>query len=337
MRQKQQRIILYRQFAALLSRETPLEEIVAIIGEESDGSRLQDTMVALNADLQQGVAMWEGMGRHPEIFPPVLVEGIQGGLSGKSLARLFLALAKDLDESGTMRKRLRRSLSYPFCIIFLALALIALMVTFVLPVFAEMYDGFGATLPLPTQILISLASAFYGHGLLAIFLLLTLVLLFLFLGNRVLSWSSQVPGLRKLTKTIFLCRLSLYMAALSGEESSPATMLRMAAGPLFPSSWKTMLEDATERAGTTDSGLQILRRTNIFPPFYLQMVRVAERGTIGPAVYADLASYYEEEFQRIERRLVLVFDIVAICAAALLVTLFVFALYLPLFKLAEVI
>ncbi len=337
MRVKNQKIIFYDQLATLLANDLSLIKAIEIIAEDGEKNYIQKSTVHLYDKLKNGTDVLTGLKEYPVIFPEIIVEVVRRGADGSRLAPLFSVLAEEQERIGKFKKRLILSLLYPSGVFLVALALMALMVTFVTPVFSDIYEGFGMSLPLPTLLLIDLAAFFQKFGLLFLLLIVAIGALIFYKSSILPRITFILPGFNKMATSISLCSFSRFLSVLCRLDLPARECIDLATTSLFNSPWKSKIRDVAKQSSKSASIGDVLKQSNIFPPLFCQMVRVGERGGALPDAFETLAAYYEREVQRTRRFLVIIVDILAIIFVAVLVGLFVFSMYLPLFHMASVV
>lgn len=337
MREKKHLILLYDQLATLLSGGVSLPEAIAIIAEDGEKGRIQHSIAAVAKQLKEGSDIVTALIGQPAIFPELIITMVKHGSSGKPLAALFAGLGEELDSSGKHRRRLLLSLLYPGAITFIAILLILVMLGSVIPVFSDVYSGFGMALPTPTKLLLD-ARTFLGR----FWILFVLVIvggggLLVLKPEMILRYCAQLPVLRKLLNTMSLCTFCRLLSILCRFDLSAKEMMVYAAEPVINPSLQYHIKTIANQAAEHEKLAAVLNQSKILPPLFRQMTRVGEKASSLSESFSSLAIYYDKEAKRAGRRLILIVDILAIVFVAFLVSSFVLAMYFPLFQMATVI
>ncbi len=337
MRDKKHLILLYNQLSTLLASDISLAEAIAIVAEDGDNNKAQRTVVAVNNQLNGGADIVSALRGQSAVFPEIVIALVQKECSGKQLAALFTGLSEELDSDGSVKKRLLYSLLYPGAVLLIAVLLIFLMLTFVIPVFAEVYEGFGMSLPYPTLLLLN-ASSFLGSYW--FYFVLALVAgggVCCFKSDIVLQICARLPVTGTVLNNLSLFFFSRYLAVLCGFDLTAQEMTRYAVERIINPSLHHQIRTVADQAADQQRLAVVLSQCKALPPLFQQMIRVGEKSSSLAYSLKSLAVFYEKEAKRASRRLIVVVDILAIILVAFLVSSFVFAMYMPLFSMASVV
>ena len=127
---------------------------LGILTEQTENKRLQSALVAVQADVEAGSAFSTALARQPKIFPPLLISIVKVGETGGFLGQSLSSLAETYQREAELHNKIRSATTYPIIVFCIAIAGMISMVTFVVPIFENMFKGIGGSLPLPTQILV---------------------------------------------------------------------------------------------------------------------------------------------------------------------------------------
>src|SRR5215211_6308522 len=158
-------VVFSRQLATMINAGLPIVRALYVLSEQTENPKLKDVVVAVRQDVEAGLALSQALEKHPEVFSRIYVEMIKAGEIGGMLDGVLLRLADQLERDQDLRRKIRSALTYPLVVLILAILAASFMLIFIVPVFAQMFEDLGGTLPLPTRIcmLISnILSSFWG-------------------------------------------------------------------------------------------------------------------------------------------------------------------------------
>ena len=146
-----------RQMASFMRAGVPVTEAMGSLRDDCDNKQLKIVLNEMIDQIGTGSTVGDAAARHADVFPPYCVAIIRSAdLTGR-MDRAFDELHRYIKRDVALRKQVRKALIYPMILMFVSLAVVAIIVVFVIPRFAEFFEGFGATLPLPTRILMAIA------------------------------------------------------------------------------------------------------------------------------------------------------------------------------------
>ena len=335
--------VFTRQLSALAGAGVPLVRSLDLLARQADNPAWQAVIRGLADGIRGGGALSDVLARHPEIFDRLYVgmvrAGETGGLAGAALERL----AAHLENASRIRDRLKSAMTYPVIILFVAVAIVAGLLAFVIPRFEKIFTGVlkGAPLPGLTQAVLDTSRFAQTHwlGILAAALAVGA-------GGRWLLRTDAGGRLRD--------RLVLRIPVLGG------LLLKTAAGR-FAGSLGAMLASGVPilqalqltREGSGNCVVaaaieQVHRRVRegegiagplaaagTFPPLVAGMIEVGEETGTLPAMLARIADLYDEEVDRAMASLMSLIEPVMIVLMAVMVGTIVIALFLPIIRIIQ--
>ncbi len=149
--------IFSRQFSTMVNAGLALLQSLDILATQSESPVLRSTLRAVRTDVEVGLPLSQALGKHPHVFPRLYVDLVRAGETGGVLDVILLRLANYLEKMESLRRKVKTAMAYPVTVLSVALLITAGLIAFGVPVFARLYEGFGAQLPLPTRMLIALS------------------------------------------------------------------------------------------------------------------------------------------------------------------------------------
>jgi type IV pilus assembly protein PilC len=163
---KPREIIMFsRQLALLLETGTDIVASLELLQSQVTNRSLKKVIGEVASDIRGGSSLSAALSKHPRAFPEIYYRTIAAGEQGGNLDIVLRQMADHLERGVTTEKKIKNALTYPFIVAFVAVIVIGILVTFVLPTFTSLYTAFGADLPPATKILISLSDWFSHYGL----------------------------------------------------------------------------------------------------------------------------------------------------------------------------
>lgn len=331
--------VFTRQLAVMIDAGLPLVESLEVLGAQEADAGFRETILAVRAHVEGGVGLAAALARYPRAFDTLYVNMVAAGEAGGVLDVILQRLATYIETSVRLRAQVRAALTYPAAVVAIAAVVVAAVLWKVVPAFTSLFDGLGATLPLPTRVVMAASDGF------------AVVVPVLLLGG-----GAGALGLRRFYRTPRGRRL--VDGALLG---APAfgTVLRKVAVARFCRTLATLLSagvpilDALEitartagnavvegavltARGSIESGEPVsapLRKTRVFPLLVTQMIHVGETTGALDTMLARIAGFYEEEVDAAVAAMLALLEPLLIAFLGVVVGGIVLAMYLPIFDL----
>lgn len=336
-------IFFTRQMTTLIKAGISLTEAISALNKESDNPALRTILQAVERRVEGGMSLSEALSHHPRTFSEIYIHSVRAAEEGGFLDLAFTRLATMLDNDLDMRRRVKATLRYPvFVMIMMAIA-IFILISFVIPRFAQFYAGFKATLPLPTRLVIALGNFMsatwpvVGAGIIAIVFGLRWALRQPW-GRRTWdTWKLKLPIVGPLTQKLSLSRFGHTLGTMvsSGLALVPALdITSRAVGNVVIGREIQIVRRAVEGG---DSVHAPLSRSSVFPSLFTEMVSVGERTGALDTMLAAIAEHYENEVNHTVKNLPSVIEPLLLITVAAMVLVLALAVFMPLWDMVNLV
>lgn len=336
--------VFSRQLATMMSSGVPLVQSFEIVGRGHQNPSMQELLLTIKSDVEAGNSLGDALAKHPRYFDDLYVNLIRAGEAGGILEALLDKIATYKEKTEAIKGKIKKALFYPGAVIVVAFIITAILMIFVIPQFAELFQGFGADLPALTQLVINLSDAFVNYWYYIFGGIGAAVYGFIFAKKR-------SPGLRRL-----LDRLSLKIPVV-GDILVKATIARFARtlGTMFAAG-VPLVEAMNSVAGAagnsvyqdaiytirdeiaTGTQLQVaMRQSGLFPNMVVQMVAIGEESGSIDSMLAKVAEFYEQEVDNAVDAMSSLMEPMIMVVLGTLIGGLVVAMYLPIFKMGSVV
>ena len=336
-------LTLFQQLATLIEAGLPLDRALVILEELAPSPRLRAIVGDLLKSIRGGNSLAEAMAKHqPRPFSRLAVNMVRAGEKGGVLEPTLKRLAELLEETQAFKETLVSALIYPIMLTLAGMGAVVFLLTFVIPRFVEIFRDLGQSLPLVTQILLSLST-----GLQQYWWLLALGILAIVFAVRV--WLSTEGGRDQWDRIVL--RLPLVGDVILKSETARftrvlGTLLKSgvpvltALGVVRELAGNQVLARAIERVSEgvrRGAGIAVpIREAQTFPAMAVHMVRVGEETGRLEDMLIKVASDFESEVRRLVKRLMGLLEPAIILIMGLIVGFIVVALLMAIFSLTEV-
>ncbi|MFM0418512.1 type II secretion system F family protein [Paraburkholderia aromaticivorans] len=335
-----------RQLASLLRAGLPLAPALDLLAQ-AQTSRHQGMpriVGALARDITGGLRFSAALQRHPAQFNALYCQLVEVGEAAGALAAVLARIAEDRERAAAQRAKVRAALTYPVAILVLAIAITAALLVWVVPTFKQIFDGFGARLPAPTQFVLALSSGVARWSIPALAMTFATGSAVTFLLRRseaarirFARVSLTIPVAGPLLRTLCAARWSRALGTLL----SAGTPLADAFDSLTHATGNAFFDRATvEIAARLRRGERLaaaMRGARCFPPEVVQPIAVAEESGALDTMLIDVASLADRQVDEKIGTLSSLCEPLVIIVLGALVGGLVIAMYLPIIQLGNVV
>jgi len=329
--------VFTKQFSVMIDAGLPLVQCLDIMATQQENRTFQNVLFQVRNDVESGSTLADAMARHPKIFSKLFVNMIAAGEAGGILDVILQRMTVFIEKIMKLKRSLRSASIYPSIILTVAIGVVTIILLFVIPVFATLFEGLGADLPLPTLLVIRMSN-FLGQFFIFIFVALLLAVFGLRYyykteGGRLVidKFLLAVPVFGTVLKKIAVARFSRTLSTLLISGIPILEGLDITAR----TAGNKVIELALMRTRkTVEEGKTIvepLRQAGIFPPMVIQMVGVGEQTGELDQMLTKVADYYDEEADRAIANFLTLLEPMLIVFLGVVVGGIVISMYLPLF------
>ena len=271
-----------RQLALLLEAGTDIVTSLDLLQDQIDNQTLRRIIGELASDIRAGSSLSMALSKHPRAFSRMYHRAIAAGEQGGNLEIVLRQMATHMEKAATTEKQIKGALTYPFIVILVAIVVVMILVTFVLPAFTSMYAEFGVELPLITRILIGITDWTSQYGIYVILgVVIGAVAAYLYIKTPAGKhwWDTTVLRLPVLGRIVHLGELSRCCRTMALLIRIGLPLPEVMAMTIQNSSNKAMAESLTGVQQELIRGEGLSRpmgKRDLFLPLMTQMVRVGE-------------------------------------------------------------
>src|SRR6187399_989370 len=336
--------VFARQLATMLAAGIPLVQSFEIVGNGNDKPAMQRLILDIKADVEGGTSLHEALGKHPLHFDDLFVNLVEAGEQAGALETLLDKIATYKEKTEALKKKVKKALFYPAAVLVVAVIVTIILLIFVIPQFESLFKGFGADLPAFTQFVINMSRWLQSNGFFFGAVIAGGVYTFFyfqkrskrmreFLDRAALKFPIIGPILNKAAIARYARTLSTMFAA--------GVPLVEALESVAGATGNIVYENAVMRMRDEVSTGQRLQRamesTGLFPNMVIQMIAVGEESGSLDEMSGKVASFYEAEVDNAVDAMSSLLEPLIMAILGVLVGGLVIAMYLPIFKLGQVV
>ena len=331
-----------RQLATMVSAGVSLIRALNIVIEQTRNEKLRTALAECAAKIEAGSSFSQAMEENEnDIFPPVMVYMVRAGETGGFLDKSLITVADSFEADVHLQGQIKSALAYPVVVLCIALALVAVMLLTIVPMFDNMYKSMDATLPLITQIMVAMGKV----APVAIPLVIVGLIAFFMFWRRnrnkdfIRSWWEpfllKAPVFGKLNTNVALAR---FCNNFSSMLASGVPILN-ALDIVGSTSGNYVLDTASKRVSNlVERGYRLsdsMASENVFPTMLTQMVSIGEDSGAIDQMLASAGKAYDEEAQSMAKQLTSLLEPLMILVLGVVVGFMVLGLYMPMFSMFD--
>jgi type IV pilus assembly protein PilC len=335
--------VLSRQAATMVSAGLSLLKTLSILAEQTENKKLKTTLGSVARDVEVGWAFSDALGKHPRVFPPLMVNMVRAGETGGFLDGALDTIAVNYEKEAKLREQIKSAMTYPVMVFVMSIVAVVIMLLFIVPIFKDMFAGFDAELPLPTMMLVWLSQA-----------MVYVVPVGIVGGIAFAVWWNankhtervrrfvdplklKLPIFGKLIGKIAITRFCRNLADMV----KAGVPILQALNIVGEASGNWVIEQAavdianSVRVGKSLSGP--LAEQKVFPPMAAQMIAVGEDAGALDTMLSKVADFYDDEVKATTEGLTSIIEPLLIAFLGVVVGGMVIALYMPIFSMINVV
>ncbi|HEY0511225.1 MAG TPA: type II secretion system F family protein [Thermoanaerobaculia bacterium] len=330
--------IFTRQFSVMLDAGLPLVQCLEILGDQEENRTFQAIIHQVRSDVESGSSLAEAMRKHPKAFDNLYTNMVAAGESGGILDIILQRLSVYIEKAVKLNSQVKSALIYPVSIVVIAALVVFIILWKVIPVFAQLFAGMGAEMPLLTRTVIN-ASNFVADYFILILLVIVVGCVAINRwhgtphGRRILdSLMLKIPVVGMLLRKISVARFCRTLGTLTASGVPILDGLEITG----KTAGNAIIEDAVMAVRkSVEEGKTIsepLAQTKVFPSMVVQMINVGEQTGALDQMLSKIADFYEEEVDTAVAGLMKLIEPVMITVLGAIIGTIVAAMYLPLYS-----
>lgn len=331
--------LITRQLATLVAAALPIENALLAVAEQCEKPRLKNMLMGVRSKVVEGYSLAEGLAEFPHVFDHLYRSMVAAGEKSGHLDQVLNRLADYTEQRQHMRNQILMASIYPVVMVFVAIAVIAILLSAVVPQITEQFEHMGQQLPLLTRFMIGASDVVRSYGIwILLSILLLAVLIERLLRRKDMRYrydqfllSSALVG--KVIRSINTARFARTLSILNASSVPLLEAMRISGDVLSNSYMKQAVAEATLKVREGSSLRNALEQTKLFPPMMLHMIASGEKSGQLDTMLIRTADTLDREFEMTMTVTLEIFKPVVVITLAIIVFLIVLAILLPILEL----
>ncbi len=336
-------VIFTRQLATMVDAGIAIVQALQALAEQSPNKVMRDTIKDVCTRVESGESFSEALQKHPKAFNRLYIAMVAAGEKGGLLAEILARLATYLESTEKIRKKVKSAMMYPIGVIVVAIGITIFLLVKVIPVFEDVYNGFGAKLPAPTQVLIDISHFLRSY----LIFIIPVVVVLVWLWMRYIKtpkgrdfWDEKrikLPIFGPIAHKICLARFTRTLASLVRSGVPILEVLQIVSQTVD----NTVLEKAIKTASADierGEGIsQALQKHPVFPSMVIRMLSAGEQTGNIDTMLERVSDFLDEEIETTLSGLMSLLEPILIVFLGVIVGGMVICMYLPIFNLGNIV
>ena len=332
-----------RQLSAMLSAGMPIVGALEALEEQSDNRNFRGVIQSVRKSIENGSAFCDALRQFPSIFDDLYCNMVRGGETGGQLAETIGRLAGFLESSARLRRKVRSAMMYPTIVFCIAIVIAIAMITFIVPVFGDMFADFGADLPGPTQALLNVSGWMRRFGLFALIAGVVSVVAFnkwkatdtggLACDGAVL----RAPVFGELNRKVIAARFARTFGHLIKSGVPILNALTIVSGATGNKVAAKVVMNARDYVEKGEPLSVAMENQSVFPIMLVRMLQAGEKTGKVDEMMDRIANYYDDEVETMLAGLTSLLEPLLMVFLGVVIGGIVLCMFLPIFKMGEIV
>ena len=333
-----------RQMATMMKAGVPLVQSFDIVADGSDNAKLKVLIREIRTDVAAGNSFASSIKKHPQYFDDLFCNLVDSGEQSGALETMLERIATYKEKTETLKGKIKKAMFYPIAVIVVAFVVSGILLIKVVPQFEQIFQSFGAELPVFTQMVVNLSKAVQAYWFVFVIAVLAAITGFGYAYKRspqmrdaIDRLSLKVPVIGNILNKSAVARFARTLSTTFAAGVPLVDALTSVAG----ATGNVVYSDATLRVRDDVSGGQQLnfamRNTGVFPNMVVQMTSIGEESGALDDMLDKAASYYEEQVDNAVDALTSLLEPIIMAVLGVVIGGLIIAMYLPIFQLGQVV
>jgi type IV pilus assembly protein PilC len=336
-------VVFTRQLATMIDAGIAIVQSLQALSDQSPNKVMRDVIRDITTRVESGESFSEALQKHPKAFSRLYISMVAAGEKGGLLAEILARLATYLENSARLRRKVKSTMMYPIVVSTVAIAITVFLLVKVVPVFKDVYSGFGAKLPGPTEFLMTL-SDLMGHYLWVFLIGLGAIvygwLYFIKTKGGRDFWDKQrisLPVFGPIAHKICLARFTRTLASLIRSGVPILEVLQIVSQTVDNTVMEKAIKAASADIERGEGIATALGKHPVFPSMIIRMISAGEQTGNIDNMLERVSNFLDEEIETMLSGLMSLLEPLLIVFLGLLVGGMVICMYLPIFNLGNIV
>jgi type IV pilus assembly protein PilC len=336
-------VIFARQLATMVDAGIPLVQALDILHEQSESKKFNEIIGEIANDVETGSSFSEALAKHPKVFSALFINMVKAGESSGTLDDILDRIAGYMEKSNALKRKIRSALVYPEVVTAMAIIITLVLLIKVIPVFKEIFAGFGAKLPTPTLLLITFSDFLRKYFILGV----VAVAVAGFILSRYIATEGgrlrfdrtmlKLPVFGSMFRKVSVSKFARTLSTLIKSGVPILTSLEIVAKTSGNRVVELAVNDVRASIKEGENIAQPLGKSGVFPSMVVRMISVGEQTGEMEKMLTKIADFYDEQVDAAVSGLTSLIEPLIMAFLGIVIGSIVVAMFMPIFKLSQII
>lgn len=335
-------VVFSRQLATMVDAGIPLVGALDILGEQSENKTFGGIILKMRNDVETGSSLSDAIAKHKKVFSSLFINMVKAGESGGMLDNILDRLATYMEKTSTLQKKIKAALIYPAVVSSMAIGITLILLLKVIPIFKNIFSGFDAQLPMPTQVLIVISDGlqkYFPYLIVALAVIMFFAIRYSKTEKGRLRYDSlllKLPIFGILFKKVAISKFTRTLSTLIKSGVPILTSLEIVGRTAGNKAIEMAVETVRASVREGESVAGPLAKSKLFPPMVVRMVSVGEQSGELEKMLSKIADFYDEQVDVSVSSLTSLIEPLIIAFLGIVIGSIVICMFLPIFKITSV-
>jgi type IV pilus assembly protein PilC len=331
--------IFSRQLATMLKAGVPLVQSFDIVGKGHDNPSMEILLMGIKNDIEGGDTLAQALKKKSIYFDELTCNLVEAGEQAGVLETLLDKIATYKEKTESMKKKIKKALTYPIAVIVVAFVVTAILLIFVVPVFSDMFQSFGADLPAFTKMVVAMSEWMKAWWYIVVGIVVATVYTFGYFKKRSKAFNHfldktmlKIPVVGMILHKSAVARFARTLATMSAAGVPLVEALESVAGACGNIIYCEAVLKMREEVATGQRLQFAMQQADLWPNMVIQMVAIGEESGAMDSMLLKVADFFDEEVDNLVDNLSSLMEPIIMVILGILVGGLIVAMYLPIFK-----
>ncbi|WP_226595690.1 type II secretion system F family protein [Marinobacter nauticus] len=336
--------MLTRQLATMMKAGVPLVQSFDIVADGLENKGLQELVMAIRNDISSGTNFASSLRKHPKYFDDLYCNLVESGEKAGALEQMLDRIATYLEKTEILKKKVKKAMTYPVAVIVVAIIVTAILLVKVVPQFENLFQGFGAELPVFTQFIINISEWLQAWWFVVLFGIIGTIFVFKESKRRSQKFSDivdkytlKLPVVGEILDKSAVAKFGRVLSTTFAAGVPLVDALDSVAGATGNAVYRDAIMNIKN---DVSSGTQLqasMRQQSIFPVMAVQLTAIGEESGNLDEMLAKVAEHYESVVDDMVDNLTALMEPMIMSVLGVLVGGLIIGMYLPIFQMGKVV
>ena len=336
-------IIFCRQFSTMIDAGLPIIQCLDILYSQHENKTFKKMLKEIKSNVESGQTFAEALKKYPKYFDDLFINMISAGEAGGILDTILRRLSAYMEKAAKLKAQIKGAMVYPIVTMIIAAVVVGVILVFVIPVFEEMFEGMGGSLPGPTQFVVALSRFTKGN----IHWIILGIIVFIFAFRRFYRTTKgqtivddlvlRLPVFGPIIRKAAVAKFTRTMGTMLGSGVAILDSLEIVAKTAGNKTIENAVFETRSAIAEGRTMADPLSESGVFPSMVCQMIAVGESTGALDAMLTKIADFYDEEVDQAVENMTTLIEPFMLVFLGVIIGGLVVSMYLPIFKMAAAI